>query len=48
MVDLQQNDAAIVLMPTSLSIWRNVSEGVASIAEIPIGVLVKRKSTLSY
>eukprot|EP01036_Dinobryon_divergens_P022078 gene22078-30313_t len=40
-VDLQQNDAAIVLMPTSLSIWRNVSEGVASIAEIPIGVLVK-------
>ena len=48
MIDLQRNDVAIVPLPMSQSIWRNISEGVASIAEIPIGVLVKRKSTLSY
>lgn len=44
-VDLQQNDGAMVPLPTSQSIWRTVSEGVASIAQIPIGVLVNRKST---
>ena len=44
-VDLQRNEGAIVPLSVTQSIWQQASEGVASIAQIPIGVLLNRKST---
>ena len=44
MADLQRNEGAVVPLAVTQSIWQQASAGVASLAQIPIGVLLNRKS----